>query len=249
MMRRPTIERPIVAMGGGGFNGAPGDLTGSTATSAIDATILDLARERRGVKRPNLCYIATAGGDAAMSIGRFHAAFDQRAEATHLGLFDRTVVDIDRFLLEQDAIYVGGGNTASMLAVWRVHGVDRALERAHDAGVVLAGRSAGSICWFESGTTDSFGPPLQAVHGGLGFIPGSNCPHYDGEPERRPTYHRLIRDGVLDAGFAADDGVALVFDGSTFVEAIAERDGASAYRVERSDGRVEETGLPTRRLT
>jgi dipeptidase E len=244
MRTRPTIRRPIVAMGGGGFmyGTDPRRLTG------LDALILGLARDRLGRARPRLCFIGTATGDEPGVIGQFHAAFDRHAEVTHLGLFDREVVDIDAFLLEQDAIYVGGGNTASLLAVWRVHGVDDALRRAHGAGVVLAGRSAGSICWFESGTTDSYGPPLQAVQGGLGLIAGSHSPHYDGEAERRPIYHRLIADGDLPDGYAADDGAALVFDGGVLFEAVTERDGARTYRVERRGDAVVETALPTRRL-
>jgi dipeptidase E len=244
MRLRPVIRRPIIAMGGGGFMSAPDPrvLTG------LDALVLGLARDRRANARPRICFIGTATGDEPRVIGRFHAAFDRHADATHLGLFDRDVVDIDAFLVDQDAIQVGGGNTASLLAVWRAHGVDAALRRAHDAGVVLAGRSAGSICWFESGTTDSFGPPLAAVHGGLGLIAGSHSPHYDGETDRRPMYHRLIADGELSDGFAADDGAALVFDGAALVEAVSERDGAVAYRVELRDGIVIETALPTRRL-
>ncbi len=231
-------------MGGGGFSDAD-DLR---ILTGIDRLVLDLARGRRGAARPNVCFIGTATGDAAGYIGRFHAAFDRHANATHLGLFSRTVADIDAFLQDQDGIYVGGGNTASLLAVWGAHGVDVGLRRAHDAGVVLAGISAGSICWFGSGTTDSYGPPLQAVHGGLGLIAGSHSPHYDGEAERRPTYHRLIADGDLPDGYAADDGAALVFDGGVLVEAVTERDGALAYKVERRDGIVVETTLPTRRL-
>lgn len=231
-------------MGGGGFS----DAADLRVLSGIDRRILDLARERRGATRPNVCFVGTASGDAPGYIGRFHAAFDRHASATHLGLFDRTVVDIDAFLQDQDAIYVGGGNTAGLLAVWRAHGVDEGLRRAHDAGVVLAGISAGSICWFDSGTTDSYGPPLQAVHGGLGLIAGSHSPHYDGETERRPTYRRLIADGDLPDGYAADDGAALVFDAGALVEAVTERDGARAHRVERRDGVVVETALSTRRL-
>lgn len=125
----------------------------------------------------------------------------------------------------------GGGNTANMLAVWRVHGVDRILARAWEAGVVLAGLSAGSICWFESGT------------------PGSHSPHYDGEPERRPTYQRLIAESTLPGGYAADDGAALVFRGTELVEAVASRPAARGYRVVRGpDGDAIETELPTRYL-
>src|SRR4029077_11919862 len=142
------------------------------------------------------------------------------AEVRHLGLFDRDVVDIEAFLVDQDGIYVGGGNTASLLAVWRTHGVDAARRAAHAAGVVLAGRSAGSICWFESGTTDSWGPTLGAVTGGLGFIPGSSSPHCGGEAQRRPTYHRLIAAGDLPGGYAVDEGVAVVFDGPELVEVV-----------------------------
>lgn len=247
MRARPTIRRPIVALGGGGYGS-----TEPPAPSPLDEFVLQLARDRRGAgvqQRPRVCYIGTATGDAATNVDGFHAAFDDLAETSHLTLFDREVVDIEAFLLAQDAIYVGGGNTASMLAVWRAHGVDAALRRAHDAGVVLTGRSAGSICWFESGTTDSYGPPLQAVHGALGLIAGSHSPHYDGEVERRPTYHGLIATGALPDGLAADDGAALVFDGPDFLESIAERPGAGTYRVALVDGAVVEEPLPVRRLS
>ncbi len=246
----PPIARPIVALGGGGFAGKPDP---RRDRSPLDALILDLARgraARRDRDRPRLCFIGTATGDDPRFIGSYHAAFDDHADVTHLGLFDRDVVDIEAFLVDHDAIYVGGGNTASLLAVWRAHGVDAALHAAHRDGVVLAGRSAGSICWFDAGTTDSYGPPLAAVHGGLGLIPGSHSPHYDGEPERRPTYHRLIATGVLPDGYAADDGAALIFDGPTLVEVVTERDGATAYRVERGpDGIVVETAVEPRRLS
>jgi len=248
MRPRRSIARPIVALGGGGFAGRADP---RRDPSALDALILDLARaraERAGRDRPRLAFIGTASGDDPRLIGKFHAAFDDHADVRHLGLFDRDVVDIEAFLTGQDGIYVGGGNTASLLAIWRAHGVDRALRAAHADGVVLAGRSAGSICWFESGTTDSWGPPLGAVTGGLGLIPGSHSPHYDGEAERRPTYHRLIAAGDLPGGHAVDDGVAVIFDGPELVEVVAEREGVAAYRVELVDGTVRETTLAARRL-
>jgi peptidase E len=136
-----------------------------------------------------------------------------------------------------------------MLAIWRVHGVDRALRAAWQAGTVMAGQSAGSLCWFETGTTDSFGKGLAALSGGLGFVPGSHAPHYDGEAFRRPHYRQLIADGVLPAGYAADDGAALIFQGPELAEVVASRPNARAYRVERGpDGAAIETVLPTRYL-
>jgi peptidase E len=236
-MTDPTI----VAMGGGGF----GD---DGAVTPLDDYILERARSARGRRRPRLCFMPTASGDAVVGIARFYTAFARRAEASHLSLFDRSVADLERYLLDQDVIYVGGGNTANMLAVWRVHGVDRILRRAWEEGIVLAGRSAGSICWFEGGTTDSFGD-LQGLRDGLGFLAGSHSPHYDGEPGRRPTYQRLVASGELPPGYAVDDGAAVVFRGTELDEVVAERRDARAYRVERGpDGTAVETALETRFL-
>jgi len=234
-------ERTIVAMGGGGFSMEPDN-------PLLDDHVLRLARGRRGRERPGVCFLATASGDSEGYVANFYAAFSRRSEASHLALFDRKVDDIGTFLLDQDAVYVGGGNTANMLAIWRVHGVDRALRRAWEAGVVLAGLSAGGNCWFESATTDSFGP-LAALKDGLGLLPGSFCPHYDSEPARRPTFQRLIADGSLPDGHAAEDGAALVFRGTTLAEAVVSRPGARAYRVTRGAGdSAEESELPTRYL-
>jgi dipeptidase E len=233
-------------MGGGGFSEAAGD--------PLDAFVVELARAaaaRRGSGDglPRVCFLATASGDSEAYVEAFHAAFDTIAESSHLALFDRTVADVDGFLLEQDAIYVGGGNTANMLAVWRVHGVDRALRLAWERGIVMAGLSAGSLCWFESGTTDSFGQGLAILEGALGFIAGSNCPHYDSEPLRRPLYRQLVGDGRLPAGYAADDGAALVFRGTALAECVASRPAAACYRVTRDPGgEVHEVTLPMRLL-
>jgi peptidase E len=226
-MREPAI----VAIGGGEFDGL------------LDGFILSLA----GTSRPRVCFIPTAGGDRDSAIVDFEAAFGDRTETSYLPLFRRSGRDLSAQLLEQDVILVGGGNTENMLAVWRVHGLDRALRTAWEAGVVLCGMSAGSLCWFETGTTDSFGPSLERLSAGLGFLPGSNCPHYDAEPSRRPTYHRLIAAG-MPAGYAADDWAALHFVGTELREAVAARPGAHAYRVELQDGEVVETTLPTRYL-
>jgi peptidase E len=214
----------------------------------LDDHILQLARERRGRERPRVCFVPTASGDSEAYVAGFYAAFARRSEASHLSLFGRTVVDLEAFVLEQDVVYVGGGNTANMLAVWRVHGLDRILASAWEAGVVLAGTSAGSNCWFEGSTTDSFGP-LAALPDGLGFLPGSHSPHYDSEPGRRPTYQRLVAEGALPDGHAADDGAGLVFDGTELAEVVASRVGARAYRVVRGlDGQAVETELPVRYL-
>jgi len=235
-------DRLIVAMGGGGFSMEPDN-------PLLDDYTLDLARTARGRERPRVCFLATASGDTPGYIADFYAALARRSEASHLSLFVRTVDDIERHLVDQDVIYVGGGNTENMLAVWRVHGVDRALRAAWESGVVLAGLSAGSLCWFESGTTDSYGAGLAPLSSGLGFLPGSHAPHYDGESTRRPHYQKLIAEGVLPAGYAADDGVALVFRGTELDEVVASRPGARAYRVERgADGKAIETELPTRYL-
>ena len=195
-----------------------------------------------------MCFLPTASGDSQPYVAIFYAAFARRAEASHLDLFGRTVGDLERFVLDQDVVYVGGGNTANMLAVWRVHGLDRILARAWEAGIVLAGTSAGANCWFEASSTDSFGP-LAALTDGLGFLPGSHSPHYDGEPGRRPLFHRLIGEGTLPDGHASDDGAALVFSDRELVEAVASLPGARSYRIVRGPaGDVIETELPTRYL-
>ena len=225
-------------MGGGGFSTPP-------ENPLLDDFILRLARRGRG--RARVCLVPTASADSPELIARFHQAFDAQARATHLGLFERTVADLRSFVLAQDVVYVSGGNTANMLAVWRVHGLDSILREAWAAGVVLAGPSAGAICWFEAGLTDSFGPGLAPLHDGLGLLPGSMCPHYDGEPLRRPTYRRLVGAG-FPAGLAVDDGAALVFEGRQLVEVVAERPGARAYRVSRGAARVVEEALATRYL-
>lgn len=234
-------KRTIVAMGGGGFSMEPDNLL-------LDDHVLGLARARRGRERPSVCFLGTASGDSDGYFATFYAAFARRSDPTHLALFDRTVADLDAFLLDQDAVYVGGGNTANMLAIWRAHGLDRALRQAWEAGIVLSGLSAGANCWFESATTDSFGP-LAALNDGLGFLPGSFSPHYDGEAARRPTFQRLIAEGVLPDGCAADDGAAFVFRGTELAEVVASRPNARGYRVIRGpSGEAIETELPTRYL-
>ncbi len=199
--------------------------------------------------RPKVCFIPTATGDAATSIVAFYDRFTaSNAEPSHLSLFNRTVYDIEEYLLNQDIIMVGGGNTANMLATWRIHGVDVALEKAWGAGVILCGGSAGSLCWFECGTTDSFNIyELEPLYDGLGFLPGSHCPHYDGEEQRKPLYHKLISEGFAP-GYAIDDDAAIHFLGTEVRQAISSRDNAGAYYVQKSGNAVTETTLKTKIL-
>ena len=150
-------------------------------------------------------------------------------------------------MLEQDAIFVGGGNTRSMLAVWREWELDRHLRAAWEAGIVLGGASAGSICWFEHGLTDSIAGPLTAMPC-LGFLAGANCPHYDSEPLRRPTFQRLVARGAITDGIAADDGVALHYVGTRLQKAVSNRPRAKAYRVRKLRNRAVETRIPTKYL-
>jgi len=214
--------------------------------------VFDLAVELAGgPSRPRICYLGTATGDDPARVGGFYGAFAGRAvEPSHLSLFPMpTVPDVRAHLLAQDVVWVGGGSVANLLAVWRVHGLDAVFREAWQAGVVLAGVSAGSLCWHTGGTTDSFGPDLRPVTDGLGLLPYSNGVHHDSEDQRRPLYHRLVADGTLPAGHATDDGVGLVYRGTELAEAVADRPGKAAYRVERrDDGSAVETRIEPRRL-
>jgi dipeptidase E len=199
-------------------------------------------------KKPRVCFIGAAHGDADAGRLRFYAGFSQfDCKPTHLPLFARTPRDLESFVLEHDAIYVGGGNTRSLLAVWREWQLDVYLRRAYERGIVLGGASAGSICWFEQGVTDSIAGPLTALNC-LGFLPGSNCPHYDSEPLRRPTYRKLVAGGKILEGVAADDGAALHYVDGKLLRAVASKPRAKAYRVTRAGKRALEKVLPTRYL-
>ena len=153
------------------------------------------------------------------------------ADGSACSLFRRDGRDLADLLLEQDAIYVGGGNTANMLAVWRVHGVDEILREAWRRGVVLTGSSAGAICWFDDGVTDSFGPELVRLGDGLGMLAGSFCPHFDAEPQRRPVATRLVATGAMAPGYAADDDAGILFEDGVAVRVVSAREGATAYRI------------------
>ena len=214
-------RRHIVAIGGGSFRTDPGN--------ALDDFLLGLI----GQKRSRVLLVPTASGDPELLIEAFRRSFlERRCTPSVLRLFQREHEDLAPLVLEQDLIFVGGGNTANQQAIWRVHGVDTLLARAWEQGTVLAGVSAGALCWFDEGVTDSFHPTaLRPIHGLLGFLEGSFCPHYDSEEQRRPLYRRFVAEGTLAPGYAADDGVGLHFVGTDFAEAVSFKPGAAAWRV------------------
>jgi dipeptidase E len=230
-----VAEKTIVAFGG--------MRAGAGEVHPLADFILGLT----GKPRARVAFLPTAMGDSDAAIVSFYNRVPaERSERSHLALFHRTERDIRRYLLSQDVVWVAGGNTANMLAIWRAHGVDLALREAWEAGVVLTGGSAGSLCWFEGGTTDSFDlNRLAPLHDGLGFLPGSHCPHYDGEAQRRPLYQRLVAEG-FPAGYAIDDDAAIRFSGTEVAEAVTARAGAGAYRVERGEHGAIETPLEAR---
>jgi peptidase E len=215
--------------------------------------LTDYAVELAGVsgRAPRVCFLATAMGDNSEQIKAFYDAAAQRGfHPSHLALFPMpNVEDVRDLLLSQDVIWVSGGSVAGLLAMWRLHGIDLVMREAWQAGVVLTGVSAGSICWHSGGTTDSFGLQLRPVTDGLGLVPFSNGVHYDSEDQRRPVFHSLIGDGTLAPGYATEDGVGVLYRGDRFVEALTEKAGKTAYYVSRSsDGTVTEQPLDTRLL-
>ena len=189
-----------------------------------------------GVARPRILFLPTAAGDDQWSIERFDAAFGPSSgidcDSAVLPLFDRSD-DVAGPIGAADAIVVAGGNTANLLAIWRLHGIIDHIRAAYDRGTVLSGWSAGCICWFTDGITDSYGPTLRPLGDGLGFLDGSACPHYDGEPTRRPTYLEAIRTRRIVPGYAMDDGVGLLFADEQLVEAVSPRPDGRAFRVDR----------------
>ncbi len=224
-------RRDIIAIGGGGFLAEPRNL-------ALEKYLLD----QTGKERPRVLMIPTARGDDAEYVARFHAAFGELGAMTqHLPFFHRTP-DLRSLVLAQDAIFVGGGNTKSMLAVWREWQLPQLLKDAYESGVVMGGQSAGAICWFEQGVTDSWADRLRPLDC-MGFLPGSCCPHYDGEAERRPAYHALMQSGDVKPGYAIEDAVAVHFSNGRFERAVSKRVGARAYYVSLDAGSIREDAL------
>jgi dipeptidase E len=200
-----------------------------------------------GKERPRLLYIGTASAEDPSQALRVYDGFSRFAEVSRLEFFPWPPEDLRSTVLEQDLIFVGGGNSANMLAIWRLHGVDELVREARDCGVVLSGSSAGGLVWFESGVTDSFGPQLEATEY-LGFLAGSYSPHWDDEEQRRPRYHELLRSGELPDGYAADAGVGMQFVNGELREVVACDEGSQAYRLELRDGEVVEEPIEARVL-
>jgi peptidase E len=230
----------------GGFR--PGKRTMLTVGPMIEFA-LELAGSPQ---RPKFCYVGTALGDnPSMTKAVYDAFLGRDVEVSGLAAFPMpSVDDVRAHLLAQDVVWVGGGSVAGLLAMWRLHGWDAIFREVWEAGVVLGGVSAGSLCWHIGGTTDSFGPELRPVSNGLALLPYSNGVHYDSEEQRRPLYHQLIADEVLPDGYATDDGVGLHYRGTDLVEAVSDRPGAKAYRVQRSreGGKAIEDVIEPRRL-
>jgi len=210
-----------------------------------------LAAELAGAgAHPRVCVIATAVGDDPSRLAAVHNAFSKLGFiSSHLTLFPMpNVPDMRAHLMAQDVIWVGGGSTANLLALWRLHGLDVILRECWEAGVVLQGVSAGSLCWHVGGTTDSFGPTLQPVTDGLAFLPYSNSPHHDVEEQRRPLIHRLIADRILPDAYTTENGTGLVFFGTELNDVFTEVEGKVAYSLSNAGGVTREVALGTRLL-
>ncbi len=229
-----TTPRQIVAFGGGGFSMESGN-------PLLDNYVLGLT----GAERPRVCFLPSASGDADHYIVRFYRAFPaDRCEASHVSLFRREPgpADLRRHLLSQDLIYVGGGSVVSLLGVWRAHGIDRILHEAWEAGVILCGLSAGSLCWFAEAVSGFHGEPRRVE--GLGLLPFSNCVHFEPGSSRRNAYHGFLREGMLP-GYAAGDGAALHFTGAELSRVVGSRPEARGYRLDLIEGVVVETRIAT----
>jgi dipeptidase E len=219
----------IIAIGGDAF-----------ASEADNPTFERYIIEQTGKERPSVCYLPTASADPVNGTLNFFKAYARLdARLSYLSLFSPPT-DIEAFLLTHDVIYVGGGNTKSMLAVWREWNLPAILRKALDNGTVLAGVSAGAICWFEQGLSDSIPGQFIALPC-LGFLPGSCSPHFDGQPERRPRYHQLLMEDKIVPGYGLDDGAALHFIDGKPVRVVTSRPEAKVYRVEKVGGEVRET--------
>jgi dipeptidase E len=228
---KQLTQRHIVAMGGGGWGMEPDN-------PLLDFYIYNLSDK----EEPNIYFLPTASGDSEDYIERFYQHFTPKpAHLSHLSLFDPSTSDLKNLILDQDIIYVGGGNTKNLIALWKEWQIDCIMRQAWEKGIILGGVSAGSICWFEEGVTDSI-PGEKTVLKCLGFLPSSNCPHYNWEAYK-DGYHRLLCEELVSNGYAADDGVALHFIGDRLHKIVSSRPTAKAYFLEYKNDKIEETLL------
>jgi peptidase E len=224
--------KQIIAIGGAGLSHKPDKL-------ALEKYII----EQTGKLSPSVCFIPTASGEADDYIINFYASFSQLGcKPCHLSLFQPPTANLASFLLQNDIIYVGGGNTRSMLALWREWGIDKILGDAWNQSIVLAGVSAGAICWFEQGVTDSIPGQLNPLDC-MGFLPNSFCPHYDSEKDRRPSYLRLVLEDEIMPGYAVEDGVALHFVDQALKHVVTSRPNARAYQIKKIGNKAAEQPL------
>ena len=221
-------KKQIICIGGGGF---------STKENPLMETYI---LGQSGKKKPKVCFVGTASGDPEWYKRMFYSSFKKLdCVPSDLSLFKPPVGSLEKYVLGKDVMYVGGGNTRNLLALWKLWGLDKIMKKALDNGIVLCGASAGSICWFEEGVTDSWTKPLMPLKC-LGFLKGSNCPHYDSEKNRRPSYQRMLAQKKIKGGYAAEDGVAIHFINGAIARFVSSRPQSKAYKVGLQKGKVVE---------
>ena len=226
------MDRQIIAIGGGGFGRHPG-------VGIIEKYIL----QQSDKEKPNICFIPTATGDSDSYKVSYYATLNKlNCNPTHLDFFKRTP-DLEKLIKEQDIIFVGGGNTKSMLSVWKEWGLDAILKKAYMKGTIMSGVSAGAICWFENGVTDSWADKLNVMKC-LNFTKGNCCPHYDEEAERKPSLLKFINENLLNDCYAIDGGCAIHIKNDELYKAISFMDGKNTYLVRKENGKVNEVPLP-----
>ena len=227
------MKKQIIAIGGGGFGRTPGE-------GLIEKYILDQSEK----DVPNICFIPTATGDNEAYKVNYYSTFSKlECSPSHLDFFKRTP-DLKELILKQDVIFVGGGNTKSMLAVWKDWGLDLLLKEAYEKGIIMSGVSAGAICWFDQGITDSWAEDLKVMDC-LGFIEGACCPHYDEEPQRKPSLNKFITEKVLKSCYAVDGGCALHIEDEKEFKSVVFSKNKNSFLVEMKDNKVAEKPYST----
>lgn len=232
ILEKSIVKRQIIAIGGGGFGRNPGE-------GIIERYILSQSEARK----PKICFIPTATGDDEGYKDSYYSTFSMfQCNPVHLDFFKRTP-DLDDLILSQDIIFVGGGNTKSMLAVWKDWGLDSLLKIAYEKGTIMCGVSAGAICWFESGITDSWAEELKIMDC-LGFVKGVCCPHFDEEAERRPTVHKMIESQSIESCYAIDGGCALHLINEEPNQSIVFSENKNAYHISMKGNLIDESPYP-----